>query len=44
VSATPLVIHRRHPGAITIKVGVFRPGWTKLLAWTSRARTIRIIR
>ena len=34
----------RKLGAYTIKVGVFRPGWTKLLAWTSRARTIRIVR
>jgi hypothetical protein len=30
-------------GVYTIKVGVYRPGWAKLLAWNNRARTFRII-
>jgi hypothetical protein len=39
-----LVVVRSPTRPLDDTVGVYRPGWAKLLAWNNRARTFRIIR
>jgi hypothetical protein len=34
----------RRLGSYTVKVGVFTPGWGRMLAWNNRARLLKVAR
>lgn len=34
----------RRLGTYTVKIGIFRPGWGRLLSWNNRATTVRVVR